>query len=334
MAGFRKIRMLNLSWMGDGPQNLAAPLSAHGTSVTVFTATFNRGALLKRLYASLEDQDYNAMEWLIVDDGSTDGTEAVVRAMQSKASFPIRYYWQDNRGKHVAINRGVALANGTLFVIVDSDDQLIPGALQRIRHWWETIPWAERPEFAGVVGLYRDGRGLVVGTGLPQEVLDTTTVELRTRYRVRGDMLHVYRADVLRQYPFPEDLGTFVPEALVWNRIALRYKMRCVNEIWGQVEYLPDGLSARSVELRARSPAAARLYYKEFTEIPDMGISTLRRIREYANYTRFSLHASIPVADQLRQVRSKVLWLLGAPIGVGAFVRDKMLLARGACDQK
>lgn len=326
--------MLNLSWMSDDPLNLAAPSSDLGTSVTVFTATFNRGTLLKRLYASLEDQDCNAMEWLIVDDGSTDGTEAVVRTMQSRASFPIRYYWQENRGKHVALNRGVALANGTLFVIVDSDDQLVPGALPRIRRWWETIPLAERQGFAGVVGLYQDGRGLLVGTGLPQDVLDTTTVELRTRYRVRGDMLHVYRTDVLRQYPFPEDLGAFVTEALVWNRIALRYKMRCVNEIWGQVEYLPDGLSARSVELRARSPAAARLYYKEFTEIPDMGISILRRIREYANYTRFSLHASKPFADQLRQARSKVLWLVGAPIGMAAFVRDNLLLARGACDQK
>lgn len=297
------------------------------TTISVFTATFNRSRLLRRVFDSLQDQVFEGVEWIIVDDGSTDGTDDIVRAMAAESPFPIRYHWQKNRGKHAAVNRGVTLAEGTLFVILDSDDRLVPGALERIRCWWETIPNQDRPSFAGVVGLYADHTGRLLGSGLPRATLDTNTIELRTRYRVRGDMLHVYRTDVLRQYPFPEDLGTFVTEALVWNRIARCYKVRCVNEVWGEVEYLPDGLSARSIALRVASPRAARAYYKEFTEIPDMGISALHRIREYANFTRFSLHAKVPWKQQLREVQSKGLWALGAPIGAVVFLRDRFLLA-------
>ncbi|HNR23890.1 MAG TPA: glycosyltransferase [Candidatus Bipolaricaulis anaerobius] len=304
------------------------------TTVTVFTPTFNRGRLLRRVFVSLQNQTFQGFEWLIVDDGSTDGTEDIVRAMAAESPFPVRYHRQKNSGKHVAVNQGVRLAEGILFLILDSDDRLVPGALERIRYWWETIPIQERSSFAGVVGLYADRTGKLLGSGLPQNVLDTTTIELRTRYRVRGDTLHVYRTDVLRQYPFPENLGSFVTEALVWNRIARGYRVRCVNEVWGEVGYQPDGLSARSTLLRVKSPHAARLYYKEFTEIPDMGISVVRRVREYANFARFSLHAGVPWTQQLQEVQSRVLWALGAPIGSGVFLRDRLRLARAGGQER
>jgi glycosyltransferase involved in cell wall biosynthesis len=304
------------------------------TQITILTVTFNRARLLPRAYESLQEQTYESFEWIVVDDGSTDETRALLAEKTRSAAFPVRYLWQPHTGKHVGINRGVREARGELCVILDSDDRLVPGALERIRYWWETIPIQERSSFAGVVGLYADRTGKLLGSGLPQNVLDTTTIELRTRYRVRGDTLHAYRTDVLRQYPFPENLGSFVTEALVWNRIARGYRVRCVNEVWGEVDYQPDGLSARSTLLRVKSPHAARLYYKEFTEIPDMGISVVRRVREYANFARFSLHAGVPWTQQLQEVQSRVLWALGAPIGAGVFLRDRLRLARAGGQER
>jgi len=298
------------------------------TRISVLTVTFNRARLLPMVCQSLQGQTCKSFEWIVVDDGSDDETRALLAEAARSAGFPVRYHWQSHAGKHVGINRGVREARGELCVILDSDDRLLPVALQRVWHWWESIPMAARFSFAGVVAHYVDESGRMIGTEFPHEVLDTSTVEMRARHRVAGDKLHIYRTDVLEQYPFPEDLGEFVTEALVWNRIAMRYKLRCVNETWAVASYQPDGLSARSIQLRARSPHAARLYYKEFTEIPNMGISTLRRVREYANFTRFSLHARIPWGQQLREVQSRVLWVLGAPIGVGVFLRDRVRLAR------
>ena len=54
--------------------------------ITIFTPTYNRGELLKRLYQSLVDQQYKNFEWLIVDDGSTDYTEEIVSNIEESMS--------------------------------------------------------------------------------------------------------------------------------------------------------------------------------------------------------------------------------------------------------
>lgn len=300
--------------------------SERSLRITVLTPTFNRAQLLPRTYQSLVAQTGSDFEWIVVDDGSTDGTEALVQAWARESPFPIRYVWQENAGKHVAVNRGVQLAHGELLLILDSDDWLVPNALARVGYWWDSIPEAQREGFAGVAGLCAFPSGEVVGTRFPKDVLDSNSIEVRVRYRVQGDKCEVWRTDVLRQYPFPEDLGSFVTEGLVWNRIARRYRLRSVNEVWMVKEYQLHGLSARSMELRARSPQAARVYYKEFAETPDMGIPLTRRLREYANFTRFSLHGQIPLARQTTEVRFKGLWAAAAPIGFLLYMRDRLKL--------
>ena len=81
---------------------------------TVFTPTFNRAHTLGRVYESLSSQTLRDFEWLIIDDGSTDGTDALVERFRQAASFPIRYEYQSNQGKNAAFNREVGLAQGEL----------------------------------------------------------------------------------------------------------------------------------------------------------------------------------------------------------------------------
>lgn len=107
--------------------------------ITVFTPSYNRAYCLPRLYISLKTQTYIDFEWLIIDDGSFDDTEQLVREwLQTPMSF-IRYYKQENGGKHRAINRAVALAKGDLFFIVDSDDYLPSDSLKQLSYYYEQI---------------------------------------------------------------------------------------------------------------------------------------------------------------------------------------------------
>ena len=92
--------------------------------ITVFTPTYNRAYSLPRLYESLQKQTFKDFEWLIVDDGSTDNTVDMVTGWSKEGKLTIRYIQMTNGGKHRAINKGVALAKGKLFFIVDSDDWL------------------------------------------------------------------------------------------------------------------------------------------------------------------------------------------------------------------
>ncbi len=296
--------------------------------VTVLTPTFNRATLLPRTYASLVAQTCQDFEWLIVDDGSQDGTGEKVKEWVGQSPFPIRYVWQENRGKHVAVNHGVRLARGQLTLILDSDDWLVPEGIERILHWWNTIPEAERNCFAGVARLCVSPSSSIIGTRFPRDLMHSDSIEIRVRYRVKGDKCEVWRRDVLLQFPFPEDLGRFVTEALIWNRIARRYKLRFVNEAFMVKEYQVQGLSARSLELRVGSPEAARVYYKEFAETQERKIPVLRRVREYANFTRFSLHGRVPLAHQAQEVRWKTLWAIGAVIGCFVYLRDLRRLQR------
>jgi len=182
---------------------------------TVFAPTYNRAHLLSRVYQSLCEQTDKDFEWIVIDDGSTDETRELVLKFIKEAPFLVRYFYQPNSGKHVAINRGVTMAEGFLFVILDSDDWLAPRALELIRRTWNSLLPDERESFAGVAGLYAYPSGKIVGTPFPKDVLDSNAVEIRTKYRVRGDKFGANRVDVLKMHPFPENLGRFVTESLV-----------------------------------------------------------------------------------------------------------------------
>src|SRR6478672_7236545 len=89
---------------------------------SVVTATYNRAHTLGRTYESLQAQTFRDFEWIIVDDGSTDGTGSLVSGWAQESSFPIRYVSQENGGKHTALNHAVSVARGTFLASVDSDD--------------------------------------------------------------------------------------------------------------------------------------------------------------------------------------------------------------------
>ena len=90
--------------------------------LTVFTPTYNRAAVLHRVYDSLVQQTYRDFRWLIVDDGSADDTKAVVDGFAAENKIVMEYVYQENQGKHIATNRAVAMTDSELFVIADSDD--------------------------------------------------------------------------------------------------------------------------------------------------------------------------------------------------------------------
>lgn len=104
--------------------------------VTVFTPTYNRLYKIDKLYQSLKRQSCNDFEWIVVDDGSNDGTkEYFEKVIDNGDPFKIRYFNKENGGKHRAINLGVSQAKGNLFFIVDSDDYLIDNAIEMILEW-------------------------------------------------------------------------------------------------------------------------------------------------------------------------------------------------------
>ncbi|MFP3904714.1 MAG: glycosyltransferase family A protein, partial [Armatimonadota bacterium] len=166
---------------------------------TVFTPTYNRAHTLPKLFSSLQEQTFEDFEWVIVDDGSTDNTEDVVQQWQDDSDFPIRYFRQENSGKPAATNRGVRQAAGELFLDIDSDDHLLPEALEILFEHWQKIPDQDKSHFAGVGGLCAYESGEIVGTPYPESPLDSEPVEIYYQLGVKGDKKWFVRTDLRRQ---------------------------------------------------------------------------------------------------------------------------------------
>ena len=293
---------------------------------TVFTPSYNRAHLLPRVYESLEKQTFRDFEWLIVDDGSKDNTAAVVKELQAKASFPVRYVVKPNGGKPTAVNRGAQEAQGRLIAILDSDDWYVPETLERFLHHWNAIPKERQAGFVGVTGLCCFPSGEMLGTRFPQDIFDSDAIDLRYKHQVTGEKSGMLRTDILRQYPYPEDLGKYVSESLVWNRIAKNYKTRFINEVLTVKEFQAGGITRDGRFIQARDTRASLLNAKELIGLGNR-LPWKPRLKAYANYVRHSLHQEIPCSEQMKGVPSKAMYFLCFPMGAYLKSRDVSILA-------
>ncbi len=95
--------------------------------VTVITPAYNRASYLDETIASVLAQDYPDIEYIVIDDGSTDDSLRVIEKYRGR----VRVETQANMGETRTVNRGFSLATGAIVGIVNSDDPLLPGAVRR-----------------------------------------------------------------------------------------------------------------------------------------------------------------------------------------------------------
>lgn len=282
--------------------------------ITVFTPTYNRAHLLGRLYKSLCAQQFTDFEWVIVDDGSTDGTASLVQGFIAERRIDIKYLSQRNGGKHRAINHGVKLAQGELFFIVDSDDSLPMHSLEAIAHEYDAIK--DDSSFGGVAGYMASHSGEEIVQQNVDNRYDCTALEIRYKYHIKGDLAEVFRTKVLKEFPFPEIANElFCPEALVWNRIAQRYRLRYFHKVIYHRDYLADGLSAKIARIRMESPIASAIHY---SELNSYNIPWWQKLKAAINYWRFRLCCK----KFSRVPRLPLAWNTALPLGWLMHMRD------------
>jgi glycosyltransferase involved in cell wall biosynthesis len=289
--------------------------------ITVCTPTYNRAKYLPRVFISLLHQERRNFEWIIVDDGSDDETGAVVKDIQNQADFPVHLHKQVNSGKHVAVNRALDLANGELFVIVDSDDACASDMLAVFEDEWAQLQDKER--IAGMTFLTMLRDGTVVGTRFPHDQHIARLPLYYDKFKVAGDKCDVHRTAVFRACRFPETAGErFCPESLVWNRISRTYDTVFINKPVKVVEYLADGLSANILTVRVNSPVNTTTFYEELFATK---LSVISRLRAGINYFRFVMHHKGALsAIACKPLHALILFLPAFAL----YLRDRRILAR------
>ena len=229
-------------------------------TLTVFTPAYNRAHTLGRTYESLCRQSCDDFEWLIIDDGSTDDTEALVKSWIADGKIALRYIRQENQGMHGAHNTAYRNICTELNVCIDSDDWMPENAVEIIVGFWREHGSAE---YAGLVGLDCTEDGSIIGTEFPAG-LSATTLQGYYAAGGRGDKKLVYRTDVINKYPeYPLFEGErYVGLAYKYMLVDLDYRLLTLNRPLVVVDYQPDGSSYNMYRQYWTNPRGFAFYRK------------------------------------------------------------------------
>lgn len=230
--------------------------------ITVFTPSYNRANLLPRLYQSLVNQTNHNFLWLIVDDGSTDATESVAKKIIQENRLKIDYRYKENGGLNSAYNFAVNITKNEIFFRVDSDDQLLPCAIEQIYAKWNLVQ--NDSSLCGLVFLSQFSDGRSVGIHPFTNIQRCDFFSYRDKFHAKGDRAEVIKTDVLKKYPFPYFAGeNFCPEGLMWNRIAKNYDALYIPCAIYVREYMPDSITSSIVRVLKKNARGASSYYAE-----------------------------------------------------------------------
>lgn len=277
-------------------------------TLTVFTPTYNRAHLLPRLYESLKNQTCQDFVWMIVDDGSVDGTAELVAGFQKENILEIVYLFQQNQGMHGAHNTAYENINTELNTCIDSDDFMPPNAVAIITEKWKTVHHKE--QYAGLVGLDADLEGKLIGTPF---TVPATTLEDFYLNGGTGDKKLVYRTAVMQQYqPYPLFEGEkYVGLGYKYMLADQDYQLVTLNEILVLVDYQEGGSSMNMFRQYYHNP-------KGFAFIRKQGMvlskSPKRRWMDAIHYVASSLLSKN--IHFISESPKKLITLIAVPAGI------------------
>ncbi len=210
--------------------------------VSAIIPTFNRRDLVARAIDTVLAQTQAVDEIVVVDDGSTDGTEA---ALRTRFGDRVRYVWQANAGVSAARNHGMSIAQGRYFALLDSDDEWLPDKTAIQFAWLEA-----RPEF----GMVLCDVERVDAAGRHIDVFQRRSVIREDGWVLRWILQNpaLAPASVLLRREVFEDIGGFdvalrTAEDIDFHlRVARRWRIGVVDQTLVRAMRGHDGLSASS----------------------------------------------------------------------------------------
>lgn len=279
--------------------------------LSVLTPAYNRAYMLERLYASLAAQSDFDFEWIVVNDGSTDNTEELIRKLQQQAGFPIRYFYQENGGKQRAHNRGIREALGELSICVDSDDALSPEAVEKAKRIWSSC---DKQKHIGILAKRGDfEKQKPICGDWPDELKDCTMMRLQETYGFTGDTALFFKTSLMKEHRFAEFEGEkFVPEDSLYADLdACGTMLLCKNVLY-YCEYLPDGLTANYRRLLLENPmGTSYCYYRRMLRSENLKSQIKNAIISQAFLMKSGRKAEYP---QDRYLIVRIIGRLCAPL--------------------
>ena len=282
--------------------------------LTVFTPAYNRADLLVRCYDSMKRQTCKDFIWMIIDDGSTDGTQELVKQWISKESdFTIEYYYKENGGLHTAYNEAIAHISTELCVCIDSDDFMPDDAVKKITSFWKENG---SNNVAGIVGLDYDLDDNIIGEPLPNQKTVNLINLLVGKYPIHnGDRTNVVRTELYKKFApmkvFPGEKN-FNPHYM-HLQISQQYDFLVLNENLRYVEYQPTGMSNSMLKQYRNSPNSFAEIRKLYLSFPDTSFKF--KLRHSIHLVSSCILAGKPW-KAIKDSPCKMITIMAIPCGV------------------
>lgn len=254
--------------------------------ISILTATYNRANLLPQLYESILKNlsDDIAVEWLIMDDGSTDNTKEIIEKFIKQKRFEIKYSFQKNQGKMQSINNLVKNVQGDLIIDCDSDDYFSDNAFDTIKNAFEKN---KNKEFYALCFLKYDQTGKNMGKKFIKET--SKMFDLYFKDGEDGEKALVFNSEIRKQFKHELENGEkFVTEARMYHKMDEKYNIICINEPIMICEYQNEGYTKNINKQFIENPYGYFNYFKEILQKDMKGVVFNKRLYAIKHYILFA----------------------------------------------
>lgn len=279
--------------------------------ISVMTPTYNRGNLLKKLYNSLvQNSGYGVkIEWLIMDDGSTDETEKIIKEFENEknSNIEIKYYKQENQGKMVAINNLMGHVTGEYVIDCDSDDYFTEKAFEIMK---EKILKNEKEEnIYGICFLKINKKGENLGKVFTKK--RSTLFDLHFKENDEGERAILFKTEIRRKYRHRlEKNERFITEARMYYEMDDDNELICCNSPIMICEYQQEGYTNNIKEQFTENPYGYYKYFQEILEKDMKGVLFKKRIYAIKHYILFSYLTKQYNPKTIKNIENKILYYI------------------------
>jgi glycosyltransferase involved in cell wall biosynthesis len=221
--------------------------------VSIVTPSYNQAPYLAATIESVLSQDYPNLEYLVVDGGSTDGSQEIIRRYADQLTWWVS---EKDQGQTDAINKGFAHANGEIFAWLNSDDTYEPNAIREAVEFLQENP---------AIGLVYGDCNFIDETGKKFGKFNAAQTDLK---KLRRGYVHIpqqaafWRAELWRLVAPLDETFYFAMDYDLWVRLAKISSIRYLpNHTWANFRLHTD---AKSIAADDRCwPEMMRVHYRE-----------------------------------------------------------------------
>ena len=261
--------------------------------LSICIPTYNRKKELNTLFRSV-DYFGDDIEFVVCDDGSTDDTEWLVEDYSSR--FSIKYIYQENHGRALALKNAIKNASGEFTMLMDSDDYFLPSALEVILS--NLKEYSEEKCFLFGIEIKSEKGSL---KNLPPDKVQSNFIALRADFGLKKDFKEVVKSSLLKCCLYEVSCGCRrVPTYLLWSRIAEGSDCLTFSTAVAVKEYLPGGMTDKILQLKTTCSIPMMELYELLSRSGRYN-SNFYRWRSRLLWARYALHA--------RKINLKNWWI-------------------------